>query len=189
VAVNDIARVYAASLVEIGREKGTLSLLEEEVEFVSGLIVEDKDFRQFLTSPSFSKERKQEFVQKVFQGNLSEDFINFLNVLIDNDRQSSLPDIYDAIKALVDDASNRLRVTVVTPQACEKAISDKIISELKAKFNKEIILNEVVKSEILGGIVIKIGDMVIDGSLVKDLKNINKNLINSKVRSEAAYED
>ena len=102
-AVNDIARVYAASLVEIGQEKGTLSLLEEEIEFVSGLIVDDKEFRQFLTSPSFSKDRKHEFVQKVFQGNLSEDFINFLNVLIDNDRQSSLSDINDAIKAMIDD--------------------------------------------------------------------------------------
>jgi F-type H+-transporting ATPase subunit delta len=181
--------VYAASLVQIGQEKGTLSQLEEEIGFVSSLIVTDRDFRQFLTSPSFSKERKKEFVQKVFQGNLSDDFINFLNVLIDNERQSALPDIYDAIKAMIDEANNRIRVTVVTPHGCEKATVDQITSELKNKYKKEIILNEVVKSDILGGIIIKIGDTVIDGSLAKDLKNINKNLINSKVRSEAAYED
>ena len=60
---------------------------------------------------------------------------------------------------------------------------------MKAKFKKEIILNEVVKSEILGGIIIKVGDTVIDGSLAKDLKNIKKNLLKSKVRSEVAYED
>jgi len=189
VAVNDIARVYAASLVEIGREKNILPQLEEEVGFVSGLITGDRDFRQFITSPSFSIERKKDFIKKVFQGNLSDEFINFLYVLIDNERQSALPDIKDAITALIDDANNRLRVTIITPQGCDKATADKITSELKAKYKKEIILREVVKSEILGGIIIKIGDLVIDGSLAKDLKNINKNLITSKVRSEAAYED
>ena len=188
-AVNDIARVYAASLVEIGQEKGILSQFEEETEFVSGLIVDDNDFRQFMISPSFSKDRKKEFVEKVFSKNLSDDFINFLNILIDNDRQSALPDINDAIKELIDEANDRLRVTVISPDGCDKDTLDTIHSELKNKYNKEIILNEKVDKSILGGIIIKINDLVIDGSLIKDLKNINKNLLNSKVRSEVAYED
>ena len=126
-AVNDIARVYAASLVEIGHEKKTLPQLEEEVGFISRLIVEDKDFRQFLTSPSFAKDRKKEFIEKVFKGNLSDDLINFLFVLIDNDRQSALPDINDAIKNMIDDANNRLRVTVITPRAVTRLLLTKLL--------------------------------------------------------------
>jgi F-type H+-transporting ATPase subunit delta len=66
---------------------------------------------------------------------------------------------------------------------------DKIKLEVGKKLNKEIIITEQVDESILGGIIIKIGDLVIDGSLAKGLKNIRRNLLNSKVRSEMAYED
>jgi len=64
-------------------------------------------------------------------------------------------------------------------------------SNLKSvkKLGKEIIITEQVDESILGGIIIKINDLVIDGSLAKGLKNIRRNLLNSKVRSEMAYED
>jgi F-type H+-transporting ATPase subunit delta len=68
-------------------------------------------------------------------------------------------------------------------------LKNKLLAKLKDILKKDIILNEEIDKEILGGIIIKIGDTVIDGSLVKDLKNITNNMLNSKVRSELAYED
>ncbi|MDR3237005.1 MAG: F0F1 ATP synthase subunit delta, partial [Spirochaetia bacterium] len=60
---------------------------------------------------------------------------------------------------------------------------------LKKKFNKDVIINEKTDKNILGGIIIKAGDLVIDGSLAENLKKIRYSLLNSKVRSEVAYED
>ena len=66
---------------------------------------------------------------------------------------------------------------------------EKITETLKSKFRKEIILDEIIDQKIIGGIVIRVGDLIIDASLAKDLKNIKEKLLISKVRSEAAYED
>ena len=90
---------------------------------------------------------------------------------------------------LNDIANNRQRITVITQSNLNATLLDKIKVEIGKKLGKEIIVSEQVDESILGGIIIKIGDLVIDGSLAKGLKNIRRNLLNSKVRSEMAYED
>jgi len=189
VAGNDIARVYATSLLEIGQDKNVLAQLEEELGFVSSLLKEDNEFSNYLTSPGFTKESKKEFISKVFSGKLSDYIINFLYVLIEHGRQSVIPDINTAFNGLLDEANNRMRVDVVSTVKLESATLDKIMGELKKKYNKDIIVSEKIDEKILGGIIIEIGDLVIDGSLANNLKKIKYNLLNSKVRSDMAYED
>ena len=188
-AANDIARVYATSLVEFGKQKNVLPELEEEIKFLADLVTENKELRLFLVAPGIAKESKKDFIDKVFKGNLSDYMVNFLKVLLDNDRQSCLLDIKQALEALLDQVNNRQRVTIVTSVALDPAMKTKLSARLKDVLKKEIILKEEVNASILGGIIIKVGDTVIDGSLMKDLKNIKNNLLNSKVRSEVAYED
>jgi F-type H+-transporting ATPase subunit delta len=188
-ASNDISRVYAQSLVEVGDEKKMLPLFEEEMLFLSNLLKEDRDVWQFFASPGLTKESKRDFVNKVFGNKLSEPVINLLYVLIENGRQSFIPEIYQSMLDSIDVINNRMRVTVTTTQPLDDTLREKLKSVLSKRFNKEIILNETVDESIIGGIIIRIGDTVIDGSLLKDLKNIRKNLLISKVRSDAAYED
>jgi F-type H+-transporting ATPase subunit delta len=189
VAANDIARVYASSLVEFGQQKNVLPELEEGIRFLADLVTENKELRLFLVAPEIAKESKKEFIEKVFKGNLSDYMINFLKVLLDNDRQSCLVEIQQAMEALLDQVNNRQKVTIVTSVALDSAMKDKLGAKLKDVLKKEIILREEVNTGILGGVIIKVGDTVIDGSLMKDLRNIKNNLLNSKVRSEVAYED
>lgn len=188
-ASNYIARVYATSLTEVGQSNNVLDLLSEELEFVAGVFAEEKDFQSFLISPSFSRDTKKEFIARVFSGNLSEYIINFLNVLIENGRQVDLPDINAAFNSLMDELKNKMRVEVTSTVKLADPTLENIRSVLKQKFGKEIVLIEKIDESILGGIIIKAGDLVIDGSLSENLKKIRYNLLNSKVRSEAAYED
>lgn len=188
-AANDIARVYASSLVELGQEKKILSDIEEEIKFLADLVVENKELNLFLTSPGITKETKKGFIDKVFSGKLSDDMIHFLKVLIDNDRQSSIVGIHEAVIDIVNDINNLQEVTIITSDPMDSSVKTKMTARLKEVFKKEIILHEKTDKSILGGIIIKVGDTVIDGSLIKDLKNIKGNLLNSKVRSEMAYED
>jgi len=189
VSVNDIARVYASSLIDIGREKNILPDIEEEIRFLADLITADNEVRQFFNSPGIPKDAKKDFVEKVFKGRLSQTTIDFTKVLVDNDRQSSIFDIYQAVIVLMDDAYQRQRVTVVSSAPLDPALKDKLTAKLKDNLKKDIILNEETDKSILGGIIIKIDDLVIDGSLSKDLRNITNNMLTSKVRSEVAYED
>lgn len=188
-AVNEIARVYASSLVEFGQEKRILPDLEEEMKFLADLVSEDRDLRLFLVTPGIPKENKRAFVEKVFSGKLSTYMINFLKVLIDNDRQTLIPDIYQAMIDAIDVLSNRQRVQITSAFPMDEATKQMLTARLKEVVKKDVIIQEKVNPEILGGIIIKIGDTVIDGSISKDLKNIRHSLLQSKVRSEAAYED
>lgn len=188
-AANDIARVYATSLVEFGQLKKVLPEIEEEIRFLADLVTENKELRLFLVAPEIAKESKKEFIDKAFKGNISDFMINFLKVLLDNDRQSCLVDIQEALAALLDQVNNRQKVTIVTSVELDAAMKDKLTARLKDVLKKDILLNVEINTNILGGIIIRVGDTVIDGSLLKDLKNIKNNLLNSKVRSEVAYED
>ena len=188
-AVNDVARVYANSLFDIAKDKNILQQAEDELKAVSDIVAEEDEFRRYLNAPGITIESKKGFIDKVFDGKVSEYIVNLLKLLIDNGRQSSIADIYKAFVELNDSANNRQRITVVSQSGLDSSLLDSIKSEVGKKFGKEIIITEQVDESILGGIIIKVGDLVIDGSLAKGLKNIRRNLLNSKVRSEVAYED
>jgi len=189
VASSEVSNVYAGALLDLAQEKGIVSKVEEEISFVAELAKSDKDLMLYLNSPGISGESKKAFIDKVFSGELSEIIVNFLKILIDNDRQDEIPSIYDSMVDLIDDINNRQRVSITTSSKLDDNLKKKIVKAMEEKLNKSIIIDEIVDESILGGIVIKIDDLVIDGSLVKDLKNMREKLINSKVRSEVAYED
>ncbi len=188
-AGNEVAKVYASALLDIGQEKNILARIEEELGFISSLLAEDRDLMLYFSAPGVSNDAKKAFVDKVFSGELSEITVNFLKVLIDNNRQLSIRDIHQSLIELIDIVNNRQRVKIVTSSKIDTDVLKKIKDTLENKFKKEIIVEEVIDANIIGGIVIKIGDLIIDGSIAKDLKNIKEKLLYSKVRSEAAYED
>lgn len=189
VAGKEAAKVYAGALLELGQEKNMLSRIEEELGFVASLINEDRTLVQYLNAPGVSVDAKKQFISKVFSDNLSELVVNFIKLTLDKNRQGIIRDIYTSLKELIDDANNRQRVKVTSAIELNEESKKKIKLALEDKYKKEIILEERTDETILGGIVIKIGDVIIDSSLAKDLRIIKENLLISKVRSEAAYED
>lgn len=188
-ALNDVARVYASSIFEIAKEKNIISQVEEELAVIAQTLAEEAEFKSYINAPGIASEVKKSFINKVFAGNISENTLNLLNLLIDNGRQESISGIYEAFVKLDDMYNNRERITVITQTPSSESLIESIKSQIGKKLKKEIIVTEKVDESILGGIIIKIGDLVIDGSLAKGLKNIKSNLLNSKVRSEVAYED
>lgn len=187
--MNNIARVYASALMDVSRESGDSESLHGELNFIAALLSDEKDFGAYMASPRFSKEEKKGFVKKVFSEHLSEHIVNFLNVLIENGRQNELQNISAAFDDLMDDLNNRMKVEVVSVSELNENALENIRSVLKQRFGKDITVKERADTSILGGIIIKAGDLVIDGSLAENLKRIRDDLLNSRVRSEVAYEN
>lgn len=188
-STNATARVYATSLADIVQEAGTVEKTEEEISFIADLFREDMEFRMILTSPGLTRADRKSFVDKIFSGRVSESVVNFLKVLIDHGRETEFSDIHLAFRDACDDILNRSRVTVQTPVALDDSTRSNLVSSLEKKSNNTVILQEEIDESLLGGVVIKMGDLVVDGSLAKDLKALRENLLSSKVRSDAAYED
>ncbi len=185
---NEVSNIYAGALFEIGTEKGILSQIEDEFELIIEL-VSDPDLMFFLDAPVISQEAKKSFVEKIFSGKLSDEIIGFLKVLIDNDRQSLINDIYSSLIELIDESNNRQRVKVKSSVKLEDNTLKLIKSTITEKLGKEIIVDEEVDEAIIGGVIIEIDDRVIDGSIANNLKNMRDRLLKSKVVSGVAYED
>ncbi len=187
--VNEVSKTYAGALLEIGTEKNVLSQIEEEYGILMELISEDDDFVSFFNAPVISKEAKKAFVDKIFSGKLSDEFVGFLRVIIDNNRQSVIDDIYRSFIELIDKAKNRKRVKIVSSIKLEKNVIDKIEGTLVKNLGKDIIVEQKVDESILGGILIEIDDTIIDGTIANSLKVLKDRLMKRKIVSGVEYED
>ncbi|MCX7680325.1 MAG: F0F1 ATP synthase subunit delta, partial [Spirochaetes bacterium] len=110
-------------------------------------------------------------------------------VLIDNGRQQDIPDINIAFSELLDIVNNRQKITLISSIKLDKDIINRIKKSLEDRFNKNIIVEEVIDPTILGGIIVQVDDLIIDASLKNDLLNLREKLLQSKIRGEVAYED
>jgi len=186
---SNVQNVYASALFEIGVDNNLLIQFEEELGVVSDILAEEGDLKLYLDSQGISKESKKSFISRVFSGNLNDFLVNFIKVTIDNDRQHLISGIYYSLIQMIDVEMNRQRVTIISSIKLDESILERIKDAVAKTLAKNIIIDELIDELILGGIIIKIGDLVIDGSLAKDLQNMKKKLLYCKVRSDGIYED
>ncbi len=187
--VNEVTKIYAGALLEIGTEKNILTQIQEDCDFLVQLLADDAEFRGFLSAPVISKQAKKNFVDKVFSGKACDETVGFLKVLIDNDRQSLFPEIYRALIELIDEINKSKRVKVISSIKLEANLIESIKNALGQKLGVDIIVDEEVNSSILGGMIIEVDDIVIDGSITSNLRNMKEKLLTRKVMSGVAYED
>lgn len=183
------AKTYAGVLLDIGRAKNALDLLSEELAAFTAIVTSEEGFRLFLNVPGIGADEKKSFLQKTLKGKFSGEFVNFLCVLVDNDRQGEIEEIDAAYRELLDEENRSARVTVITSAPCDDALRANIVSALAKRYDRKIVLEEQVDPSILGGVILKAGDTVIDGSVLTRIRGIKDKLLLSNIRGEAVYED
>ncbi len=175
---NKAAYKYGQGLFELVKEEGTIDDILTELKEVLDVIDQNQDLFNLLYHPRFGKKQKKEILTKIFKAEISKHLLNFLHLLIDKNRIEHLADIYQEFKYLVEmergEAS--LKVEVESPIKLDDSKSDKLKAKLEKMLDKEVELAVDVKPQLLGGLVIKIGDKVIDGSLTKQLKDLKDNI-------------
>ena len=191
-ALGGIARVYAGSFYELGKDKGNISERMNEFKIFSELFKSDEAFKSFMLSPVYSKGNKHKIIMDAFKGRISEYTFSFINIIIENGRLEYVVEIWNELYLIDVEAKNRDDIMNVFVTVAV-ALSTQLLAELKKVlsnyFKKEIIITEKVDSEIIGGVIIKAGDKLIDASLSSQLNKLQSNLLDIKVRSEFAYED
>ena len=187
--ISTTAKTYAGVLLDIGRGKGSLDLLLEEISSFADIVDAEEQFRVFLSVPGIDVQTKNAFLQKTLDGRYSADFVNFLCVLVENGRQGEIREIELAFRMLLDEEKRSQRVTVISGTSLDDDLRKKISSALEKRYNRNIIIEENIDPSILGGIVIKAGDTVIDGSVQTRVRAMREKLMLSNIRGEAVYED
>ena len=174
--INVIADRYAQALFEVGEETQTTSELHQELSELVDIFNENKDLYNFLKSPLIGREDKKNVMQNIFKNQLSSNMNNFLKIVIDKDRMSTIEYIEKSYKSLLNDKNNVLEGTAITAvKLSEKEIKD-LEKNLSIKYNKNVTLNNIVDETILGGVLVKLGNEEIDGTVRTRLSKMKKQL-------------
>lgn len=160
-----IARTYADAFLNALPAGDVQVALDEFRSFVEDVLEKQPDFNRLLTSGIVGRDQKLTLIERIVAGRGSELFTNFLRVLARHDRLDLLPLILAQCGIEAEKRTGRKRVQVVTARALSESALNKVRDSLAAQFSIQPIVEPIVDPGILGGLRIRVGDTVYDGSL------------------------
>jgi F-type H+-transporting ATPase subunit delta len=170
-----IARVYADALFGVAREKGKLDVIREQLGQFADALAENREMQLFFFSPYFSSSEKEDGLAKAVAG-AEPELLNFLRLLLEKHRMPVLFRIRRQFEALWATENKRLGVTVTSAVELDPEIAKRIGSEIEEQTGTEVQLESRVDPEILGGLVVQVGNMVLDTSIKNRLEKLRKSV-------------
>jgi ATP synthase F1 delta subunit len=171
--MEEIASVYARSLFEVAMDQDKLDRVHDELGEFADALNESRELQVFLFSPYFSTKEKSEGLRKAISG-ADETFVNFLELLNEKHRMPVVFRVRDEFDKLWEEENRLLPVTVTSavelPKSTVKQIGDRIAEQTDRKVD----LSSKVDPDILGGIVVRVGNSVLDASIRNRLENFRK---------------
>lgn len=190
VGAQQLARIYAKALIGAGESSGmTPTLLDEIQSFCAEVLDRFPAFDQVLASAMVSVPDKEGLIDRVVGGRASTTFVNFLKVAAAHGRLDILRSISRAAVELYDEMQNRVRVDVATAVPLGDHEAVQVTERLRSLLGKEPVLHRSVDPELIGGIVIRSGDTVFDGSVASQLKQLAGQMINRSVHEIQSRRD
>ncbi len=172
-----VARPYAQAVFALAQEQGDLKGWSELLQLLSQ-IVSDAEMSALQNNPSISDDQRIDIITSICGGSLTESGLNFVKVLVENDRLELLPEISTLFEAERANVEGTIIADVISATVLNDAQKQKIADALKARFGREITLECEIDESLLGGAVIRAGDVVIDGSVVGKLNKLSTRLVN-----------
>lgn len=172
------AKRYAKTIFELGQEKGLLEVFSKDFAAIKDVIEKVDDFIPFLSNPTYEYSvREQLFVEIAKKLNLNEYVINLVKLLMEGNKIKLLPYVCNFYRDLEDFYFGRMRGTIKTAYELSDEEMNAIKAVVEKSLNKKLVLNAVVDKDIIGGVMLKIGDVIYDGTVKKQLEILKDNLI------------
>ncbi|MBK5187039.1 MAG: ATP synthase F1 subunit delta [Gemmatimonadaceae bacterium] len=172
-----IARNYAEALVSLAERAGELDGWGETITEIADAIAGDTRLANFLGSPKVSAKGKVEIITRAFQDRLPRLFVRFLGAVIANRRQHLIPQIASEYALIVDEMQGRVHARVTVAREPDDAMRSSVERQLGTITGKRVVTHFVVKPEILGGVIARVGDTVMDGSLARRLESLRGHML------------
>ncbi len=173
--MEEIARVYASALFGAAKEKGKLDVIREQLGAFADALAENREMQLFFFSPYFSSAEKSEGLGKAI-GGVEAEMLNFLELLIEKHRMPVLFRIRRQFDALWAKENKRLGVTVTSAVELDPEVVERIGSEIEQQTGNTVDLQSRVDPDILGGLVLQVGNMVLDTSIRNRLEKLRKSV-------------
>ncbi|WDV46084.1 F0F1 ATP synthase subunit delta [Clostridiaceae bacterium M8S5] len=173
-----VGKRYAEALFEVALEMNKLEKFKDELSSINGVFNSEKKLKTIFEHPKLSKKEKKDIVDKLFKEHASKEVLNFMYIIIDKGRERYLNDINKEYIKLSNKEQGIVEAKAITAIKMTKEEIENLASKLSSKLDKKVVLKNVVDENIMGGVLVRIGDRVIDASIKGQLNEI-KGLLNS----------
>ncbi len=188
-AAMQIIESYAQSLLDLARQSEIIDAVEEDLETVSALLKQEPNFQAFLASPYFAEQTKRDLVRRVLAGRFNGLTLNFLSVLVDHNRGALLPEIIGRYKQFYRVYRGYQTVTAVVSRPLREDQKAKLAEDLAAALHAKVDLDVHVDPSILGGVVFRYGDKMLDNSVRGRLARTVNRIVNSENRYKTVIDE
>lgn len=175
--VSIIASRYAVALIELGEQNSLSDKFDSDLNVVKQTIEENKELSEFLRHPEVSSVDKKEVIEVIFKEHISETILNTIKLLIDRHRIFILAPLANIYHKQLNKVKNILEAIVISAIPLEEETLNRIKQKLEDIYQKTLELSSKVDKEIIAGIVVKIEDKVIDGSIKNRLDKMKNQFI------------
>lgn len=175
----EVADRYAQAIYELGVEEDELDRFQEDLAEVSRLIDSNEELMNFLIHPLVPNDDKEDLLDEMLGDSLLRETMNFLKLLVSKDREDYLPLIYKRLRVIRRDEEEIVEVEITIPPGVKKErIADRVKSRLEAMMDKSVYITQITEDAgLIGGIKLKIGEQVIDGSVQGELKGLREHIL------------
>ncbi len=171
--MEEIARVYCEALFATAREKGNLDAIREQLGQFADALAENRDLQVFFFSPYLSSAEKQDGVTRVVSG-AEPELVNLLKLLVEKHRMPAVFRIRRRFDELWAQENRQLEVTVTSAIELDPGIVERVGQEIERQTDRHVQLRSRVDESVLGGLVLQVGNMVLDASIRNTLERLRK---------------
>jgi ATP synthase F1 delta subunit len=171
--MEELAQVYADALFEVADEHGVVDEVREQLGQFADELDRNRDLQVFLFSPYFSSQEKKDGIRKIVE-DADERFLNFLELLAERHRMPAIFRIRRAYDALWREKNKLLPVTVTSAIELDQGLVDGLGKRIEEQTGKKVELTSKVDPDVLGGLVLQVGNMVLDASIRNRLEQLRK---------------
>ncbi len=176
-ASDSLVKSYAEALFQVARAEETLDRVEEELTRLNKSLDSNAELREFLSDTKISSEGKKSGLSQIFGGKISAITLHWINMVVDQGRQRRLPVIIEAFLTLAQEAREKVTAEVITAIPLTQDLAKRLEQELSKVTKKRVFLKPMVDGSILGGVIVKVENKVIDGSVRHRLEEIKNEMI------------
>jgi ATP synthase F1 delta subunit len=174
--MEEIAEVYARALFEAAKEAGSLDRVHEELGEFADALSDDRNLQMFLFSPYFSSEEKKEGIGRIVS-DADERTVNFLELLAERHRMPVIFRVRRDLDSLWAEENKLLPVSVTSAVELDDELVSDIGKRIEEQAGRRVELSSSVDPDLLGGLVVRVGNMVLDASLRNRLERLRKQVI------------
>jgi F-type H+-transporting ATPase subunit delta len=173
--MEELAHVYGRSLFQVAREKGRLDELREQLGQFADAVDQRRELAVFFFSPYFSTAEKQKSLATLLDG-ADEVFVNFLSLLIENHRMPVIFRIRQEYERLWEEENRTLPVEITSAIALDEATTESLGRSISERAGRKVTLAARVDPDILGGIIVRVGNSILDASIRNRLEQLRRHV-------------